>query len=781
MERSRVLTITTALLAFSLILAGGFGIAVNPNFGVALAQSGGLTLSAIAPARVVAGDPGFTLIVTGSGFKASDVVTLDDSDLATRFVSSTRLLATVPASALAGAGTKNIKVKPASGDPTASVSLTIEQKSASLTITKIRPTPVSIGSSSFDLRVRGTGFANDSKVLIGGSEAPVQPKLKNNELRLIATVNADLLKASASLPVQVLNADSTLSNLFTLVVTPPDQAPAIVSISPSQVDAGKPGFTLTINGGPFDAGAQAFADETTLETLSVTTTQMTANVPASVISEIKQVKITAKNPDGRVSNAVTLNIVKAVPRLFSVAPNQAFAGGPNITVHLNGENFRDDSKVLINGLLDSRISVTRFSENVLRVILAPELRASPGKFTIQVANTDSQTNEDDLSSIFEFNVREPFQVSTFAGSGFVGLSNGNLSEVRFTAPSRMTTGPDGNIYITDQLNHAVRRLDPRTGNVITLAGNGTPGLVNGTVSTDVIAGPPALNPIRLNNPAGIAVDSKGVIYVTELGNNIIRRLTPQIDGSIIVDVLAGEVKPSESNANVLVGVAGFKDGTGNEAQFNKPDGIVVARNGNIYLADANNNRIRTIKINTDGTVEVSTLAGKDPGNVDEVGENARFNTPTGITIDENNTFLYVVDTNNLSIRRVEIATGSVFTVYASASSAIPIDGGPGSGLLMRPTGLALGKDGIIFVSDTFVPDAFSPTQVFVQAIRMVNTNDGSIATLAGSLAERGYVDGSAFNARFSNPRDLLLTSDGKFIVVDQVNNRLRMVSPPPTP
>ena len=210
----------------------------------------------------------------------------------------------------------------------------------------------------------------------------------------------------------------------------------------------------------------------------------------------------------------------------------------------------------------------------------------------------------------------------------------------------MAVDSSGFLYVADWANHCIRKITPE-GKVTTLAGSGEWGYKD---ATDTAA--------QFYHPHGVAVDSSGNVYVAELHNHCIRKITPA--GK--VTTLAGSTQ-------------GYQDATGTAAQFSFPTGVAVDSSGNLYVAEANNHRIR--KITSGG--DVTVLAGAEPtsatpgaftvwvgtrGYVNGTGTDARFNLPSGVAVDLSGN-VYVADHSNNRIRKIT-PTGDV-TVLAGSS------------------------------------------------------------------------------------------------------------------
>lgn len=207
-------------------------------------------------------------------------------------------------------------------------------------------------------------------------------------------------------------------------------------------------------------------------------------------------------------------------------------------------------------------------------------------------------------------------VTTLAGSGTDGYADGNSAAARFGGITGITVDSYGNVYVADSSNNRIRKIFP-TGVVSTVAGSGVAGYAEGSGATAVF-----------NSPNDVTVDSSGNLYVSDTGNNRIRRISP----TGTVTTLAGS------------GIAGTSDGVGTAANFNTPAGIAVSPTGIVFVNDLATHRIR--KITPSGVV--STYAGSGAiGHDDGRGQYASFQFNEGMALDASGN-LYVTDYGNVA-------------------------------------------------------------------------------------------------------------------------------------
>jgi len=266
-------------------------------------------------------------------------------------------------------------------------------------------------------------------------------------------------------------------------------------------------------------------------------------------------------------------------------------------------------------------------------------------------------------------------VTTLAGlAGTSGSTDSTGASARFNTPAGIAIDSAGNLYVADTNNHTIRKITS-LGVVTTLAGSaGLSGTTNG-------AGTAA----RFYHPAGIAIDTNGTLYVADSDNHIIRKLIGN-GATVTVSTLAGQA-----------GIPGFSDGTSaSQATFNTPLDLALDSTGTLYVADTNNHTIRKI---TNG-LTVTTIAGQAGvlGNADGVGTAARLKAPAGLALDRAG-YLYIADSSH-TLRRLTLSTGQVITLAGLAGTLGTADGSGNKARFNLPTGLTIDANNYVYIADT---------------------------------------------------------------------------------
>lgn len=301
---------------------------------------------------------------------------------------------------------------------------------------------------------------------------------------------------------------------------------------------------------------------------------------------------------------------------------------------------------------------------------------------------------------------EEAYLSTIAGAGSHGLADGSGATARFNAPTGVTVDRMGNLFVADHWNACIRKITPDRV-VTTFAGNGASGYDDGIASAASFSGPFGITVdingnlyvaesyhaytrkitqdgtvskivardwsgsiVYFNGLTGIAVDANANLYIADKQRNLIRKIS--VDG--VVSTIAGS------------GEQGFADGPAADAKFNWLQGIALDEAGNIFIADAGNNRIRKLS----PTGMVSTIAGDGSrGFADGTGTAAKFNSPQGVTVDQWGN-LFVTDTGNNFVRKIT-PSGAVTTIAEKGSQT--------AALFNSPIGITVDWQGAIYVTD----------------------------------------------------------------------------------
>jgi len=329
-------------------------------------------------------------------------------------------------------------------------------------------------------------------------------------------------------------------------------------------------------------------------------------------------------------------------------------------------------------------------------------------------------------------------IYTIAGTGVNNFSGdgGLATAAELNSPKGLAVDAAGDLFIADSTNNRIRRVDATTGIITTIAGTGAFGFGgDGGLATAA----------EFRSPNGLVFDAAGNLFIADSSNNKIRRVDAATG---IITTVAG------------TGAGGFSGdgGLATAAELNLPRGLAIDAAGNLFIADIFNNRVRRVDA---ATGLITTMAGTGAGGFSGDGglaTAAELDFPEGLAIDAAGN-LFIADSANNRIRRVDAATGIITTVAAAE--------------LNSPKGLAVDAAGDLFIADSTN-----------NRIRRVDTATGFITTVAGTVA--GNVAGSfggdgdlATAAKLNFPQGLAMDAAGNlFISTTTVVRQVTLVSTP---
>jgi uncharacterized repeat protein (TIGR01451 family) len=366
---------------------------VNPDPG---GTSNGVTFTITAPTITLTPDP-LTMVIDST---ATMNVTINAAQAADRVVMLESLdpaVASVPASVTIVAGNTSAGFTVSSGTATGSTTVsatlpaslggnsataTINVENPAPAITTIVPNAAVAGEPAFTLAVNGSGFIPGSVMRWNGAE---RPTTFVSSSQLTADIPAADIALAGTAEVRVFNLGpgGGLSNAATFTINNP--LPAIASLDPDSAMAGGPGFTLTVHGDNFVAGSVVRWNGADRPTTFVSSTELSAAIPASDIATGGTASVTIFNaaPGGGLSNALTFTINNPLPAITSLSPNTAIAGRPDLMLTVDGSNFVGSSQVTWNG---SPLATTFMSNSQLTAVVPAALLNTPATAAVAVVN-----------------------------------------------------------------------------------------------------------------------------------------------------------------------------------------------------------------------------------------------------------------------------------------------------------------------------------------------------------------------------------------------------------
>ncbi len=368
----------------------------------------------------------------------------------------------------------------------------------------------------------------------------------------------------------------------------------------------------------------------------------------------------------------------------------------------------------------------------------PAISASGGALGVAVDSAGNLYIADDFNNRVR-KVSASGIITTLAGNGSAAYSGdgGPATSAALNRPAGVAVDQQGNVYIADRSNHRIRKVSP-SGTITTVAGTGA-----NSFSGD---GGPATS-AALNSPEGLFVDTAGNLYIADLNNNRVRRVSP----SGTISTVAGQFQ----------GYAG-DGGPATAARLFWPSAVVLDAAGNLYIADGGNNRIRSVN----ALGNINTIAGN--GLFQFAGDggtatSASLRTPYSVALDGTGGF-YIADQDSHRVRKVA-ASGTISTYAGNGGLGSSGDGGPAtSAQLGFPYGLVVDGSQNLFIAHD-------------GAVRKVSAA-GIMTTVGGGGGPGTIPDGSSATSGFlDNPRDVALDAAGNLYVAETLNYRIRKITP----
>lgn len=331
-----------------------------------------------------------------------------------------------------------------------------------------------------------------------------------------------------------------------------------------------------------------------------------------------------------------------------------------------------------------------------------------------------------------------------------GLQDGAFYTSLFNMPYQLTKDENGNVYVADSGNHAIRKINS-SGMVTTIAGNGSIGNQDG-IGTQA----------TFNSPQGIAYDSIGNrLFVADSGNHVIRMIDLSTFG---VTTVAG------------TGAFGYLDGTGSMATFGSPLSLAFDGDAHIYISDSSNFVIRRMSLNVGDNYLVETYAGSNvSGYQDGNLAQAQFQAIGAIAIDTNNQILYIADSGSEYIRKIDLSRGDIVETIAGSGRVGQDDGEGNRATFGSMFAMTYGSDNKLYLTDDL------PGKI--RSVDLNPDEQGNLTYFVTTLTNTqssGYVDSEAKYVQFGNKMHGIVQLDnGNLLISDTRNHTLRTFDFPP--
>ncbi len=338
------------------------------------------------------------------------------------------------------------------------------------------------------------------------------------------------------------------------------------------------------------------------------------------------------------------------------------------------------------------------------------------------------------------------RITTFAGTGQAGYTGdgGPANKAQLNQPFGLVRGPDGALYVCDIGNHVIRRID-RKGVITTVAGTGQQGY-----SGDGGAARQA----QLNEPYEVRFDKAGNLYFVERLNHLVRRVDAKTK---LITTIAGTGQPGFSGDG----------GPANKAQLNQPHSIQFDRQGDLYICDIANHRIRKVLMKEGLILTIAGTGEKKPTLDGSPIAGTPLNGPRALDFDRNGDLWLALREGN-AVYRFDMKAATLHHVAGTGKQGFTGNGGPAKlATLSGPKGLSIAPNGNVYLADTES-----------HSIRMIDLRKGTLELIAGTGAKGDgpqNENGDPLECKLARPHGVFVDKDGAVFIGDSETHRVRVI------